>query len=107
MGSIASVLQWHCSECALINPTESTRCARCGITRLRSDEKANLRFNLSLEHKVPRQKEEGKQRNDEEGDSSSVSILPTSLPKLHLKKLPVDDTCPTAYEYIKTDLIHW
>lgn len=106
MGSIASVLQWHCSECALINPTESTRCARCGITRLRSDEKANLRFNLSLEHKVPRQKEEGKQRNDEEGDSSSVSILPTSLPKLHLKKLPVDDTCPTAYEYIKTDLIH-
>ncbi|XP_061929812.1 calpain-D isoform X1 [Apis cerana] len=106
MGSIASVLQWHCSECALINPTESTRCARCGITRLRSDEKANLRFNLSLEHKVPRQKEEGKQRNDEEGDSSSVSILPTSLPKLHLKKLPVDDICPIAYEYIKTDLIH-
>lgn len=106
MGSIASVLQWHCSECALINPTESTRCARCGITRLRSDEKANLRFNLSLEHKVPRQKEEGKQRNDEEGNSSSVSILPTSLPKLHLKKLPVDDICPIAYEYIKTDLIH-
>ncbi|XP_006610225.1 calpain-D-like [Apis dorsata] len=105
MGSIASVLQWHCSECTLINPTESTRCARCGITRFRSDEKANLRFNLSLEHEVPGQKEEEKQRN-EEGDSSSVSILPTSLPKLHLKKLPVDNTCPTAYEYVKTDLIH-
>lgn len=40
MGSIASVLQWHCSECALINPTESARCARCGLTRLRSDERA-------------------------------------------------------------------
>ncbi|XP_031775707.1 calpain-D-like isoform X2 [Apis florea] len=106
MGSIASVLQWHCSECALINPTESTRCARCGITRLRSDEKANLRLNLSLEHKVPGQKEEGKQRNDKEGDSFSVSIAPTSLPKLHLKKLPVDDICPTAYKYVKTDLIH-
>ncbi|XP_050452256.1 calpain-D-like isoform X1 [Cataglyphis hispanica] len=39
MGSIASVLQWHCSECALINPTESARCARCGLTRLRSDER--------------------------------------------------------------------
>ncbi|XP_024886927.1 calpain-D-like [Temnothorax curvispinosus] len=42
MGSIASVLQWHCSECALINPTESARCARCGLTRLRSDERASL-----------------------------------------------------------------
>lgn len=41
MGSIASVLQWHCSECALINPTESARCARCGLTRIRSDERAN------------------------------------------------------------------
>ncbi|XP_070171906.1 calpain-D isoform X2 [Polyergus mexicanus] len=39
MGSIASVLQWHCSECALINPTESARCARCGLTRLRSDKR--------------------------------------------------------------------
>lgn len=42
MGSIASVLQWHCSECALINPTESARCARCGLTRFRSDERASL-----------------------------------------------------------------
>lgn len=41
MGSIASVLQWHCSECALINPTENARCARCGLTRLRSDERAS------------------------------------------------------------------
>lgn len=42
MGSIASVLQWHCSECALINPTESARCARCGLTRFKSDERASL-----------------------------------------------------------------
>lgn len=41
MGSIASVLQWHCSECALINPTESARCARCGLTRLKSDERVS------------------------------------------------------------------
>ncbi|XP_014217119.1 calpain-D-like [Copidosoma floridanum] len=39
MGSIASVLQWHCSECSLINPTEAPQCARCGQSRLKSDEK--------------------------------------------------------------------
>jgi hypothetical protein len=33
MGSIASVLQWHCERCALINPTERTRCIRCGTHR--------------------------------------------------------------------------
>jgi hypothetical protein len=33
MGSIASVLQWHCEQCALINPTERTKCGRCGAAR--------------------------------------------------------------------------
>ncbi|KOC61148.1 Calpain-D [Habropoda laboriosa] len=106
MGSIASVLQWHCSECALINPTESTRCARCGLTRLRSDEKANFRLSLSLEHKVLREKEEEKKGDDEEGDSSSVSVPPTPPPKLHLEEPATDNTRPIAYEYVKTDFIH-
>ncbi|XP_068982820.1 calpain-D-like [Bombus flavifrons] len=107
MGSIASVLQWHCSECALINPTESTRCARCGLTRLRSDEKANLRLGLSLNRKVPEEKEEEeKQRDDEEGDSSSVSVPPTPPPKLRLEKPATGDTRPATYQYVKTDLIH-
>ncbi|XP_073994307.1 calpain 15 small optic lobes isoform X2 [Rhodnius prolixus] len=33
MGSIASVLQWHCTSCALINPSEKRNCMRCGYTR--------------------------------------------------------------------------
>ncbi|XP_063237124.1 calpain-D-like [Bacillus rossius redtenbacheri] len=33
MGSIASVLQWHCQKCALINPTERAKCIRCGTRR--------------------------------------------------------------------------
>lgn len=33
MGSIASVLQWHCEECSLINPTERLNCVRCGFSR--------------------------------------------------------------------------
>ncbi|XP_015509763.1 calpain-D-like [Neodiprion lecontei] len=41
MGSIASVLQWHCSKCSLINPTESTSCARCGEPRRVYDNKTN------------------------------------------------------------------
>lgn len=33
MGSIASVLQWHCNSCSLINPTERSSCIRCGSPR--------------------------------------------------------------------------
>lgn len=33
MGSIASVLQWHCEKCTLINPTEQVKCIRCGTAR--------------------------------------------------------------------------
>ncbi|RZC33106.1 hypothetical protein BDFB_009862, partial [Asbolus verrucosus] len=33
MGAIASVLQWHCGSCSLINPTEQLKCIRCGTVR--------------------------------------------------------------------------
>lgn len=33
MGSIASVLQWHCSSCSLINPTDRLTCIRCNVHR--------------------------------------------------------------------------
>ncbi|XP_044254204.1 calpain-D-like isoform X1 [Tribolium madens] len=33
MGAIASVLQWHCGSCSLINPTEQLKCIRCGTSR--------------------------------------------------------------------------
>ncbi|XP_075234504.1 calpain-D-like [Lycorma delicatula] len=33
MGSIASVLQWNCDNCTLINPTEHIKCIRCGKQR--------------------------------------------------------------------------
>lgn len=33
MGSIASVLQWHCSQCKHINPTEVSSCSECGTCR--------------------------------------------------------------------------
>ncbi|XP_052121494.1 calpain-D [Frankliniella occidentalis] len=33
MGTIASVLQWHCGRCSLINPTERLSCGRCGENR--------------------------------------------------------------------------
>lgn len=33
MGSNASVLQWHCKGCTLINPTERAVCLACGVRR--------------------------------------------------------------------------
>lgn len=33
MGTIASVLQWTCRNCNLINPTECLKCLRCGNQR--------------------------------------------------------------------------
>ncbi|XP_076237006.1 calpain-D [Calliopsis andreniformis] len=105
MGSIASVLQWHCSECALINPTESTRCARCGQTRLRSDEKANLRVNLSSGiEEAPDKEGTERKRDEEKSDSSSVSVPPTPPPRLRLGK-SVDDSRLTT-QHVDTDLRH-
>lgn len=37
MGSIASVLQWYCENCSLINPTERLNCERCGFSRGKKD----------------------------------------------------------------------
>lgn len=37
MGAIASVLQWHCGNCSLINPTEQAKCSRCGTLRQFND----------------------------------------------------------------------
>lgn len=34
MGTIASVLQWTCTNCNLINPTENLKCLNCGNIRL-------------------------------------------------------------------------
>ncbi|XP_033333621.2 calpain-D isoform X1 [Megalopta genalis] len=107
MGSIASVLQWHCSECALINPTESTRCTRCGLTRLRSDEKANFRLNLNFgSEENPEQEGDGTKRKKREADSFSVSVPPTPLPRLRLDNLRVDDTRPTTRQHIETNFTH-
>lgn len=33
MGTIASVLQWTCGRCNLINPTECLQCYQCGNQR--------------------------------------------------------------------------
>ncbi|KAI5732630.1 hypothetical protein M8J76_002490 [Diaphorina citri] len=41
MGSIASVLQWNCNHCSLINPIEQKICLRCGQVKSvpKNDEK--------------------------------------------------------------------
>lgn len=105
MGSIASVLQWHCSECALINPTESTRCARCGLTRLKSDEKANLRVSLSVgAEKIAEQEGKEKKGDEDKSDSCSVSVPPTLPPRLRLGNSG-DDTHLTT-QHVETDHRH-
>ncbi|KAG5890796.1 hypothetical protein JTB14_007190 [Gonioctena quinquepunctata] len=38
MGAIASVLQWHCTFCSSINPTEQLKCIRCGTKRVNLNE---------------------------------------------------------------------
>lgn len=64
MGSIASVLQWHCESCGQINPTESVKCLKCGVKRLSNhdNERASQRLNRrdsSSEYASQTEKSEG------------------------------------------------
>lgn len=46
MGTIASVLQWTCTNCNLINPTECLKCLKCGnVRRIRVDRVADYDSN--------------------------------------------------------------
>lgn len=48
MGTIASVLQWTCTNCNLINPTECLKCINCGhIRRIRVDRVADYDYDSS------------------------------------------------------------
>ncbi|XP_024939630.1 calpain-15 isoform X3 [Cephus cinctus] len=81
MGSIASVLQWHCSECSLINPTESATCARCGTPRIRSDERLGLRIDLPEETSLEFPRD----------SASSGSSPPTPPPRHRVCNIKQDD----------------
>ncbi|RVE46808.1 hypothetical protein evm_008516 [Chilo suppressalis] len=63
MGSIASVLQWHCQTCGQINPTESVKCLKCGTKRVSGHDseqsKAFIRGDSSPEHTSRTGKSEG------------------------------------------------
>lgn len=81
MGSIASVLQWHCSECSLINPTESAQCARCGLSRVRSDQFQTWNHQTACDsHANSRNNSRNEGRN--EISSSRSSSPPTPPPRL-------------------------
>uniref|UniRef100_A0A182TY79 RanBP2-type domain-containing protein n=1 Tax=Anopheles melas TaxID=34690 RepID=A0A182TY79_9DIPT len=47
MGTIASVLQWYCTKCNYLNPTESVCCLRCRTSR-----KANGNVGSLLHHPI-------------------------------------------------------
>ncbi|KAL7300287.1 hypothetical protein TKK_0006919 [Trichogramma kaykai] len=91
MGSIASVLQWHCSECSLINPTETPKCARCGLSRLKSNERSRstgtpLCNSLTHDPDNPRA----------ETDSCSSSSRPPTPPPRHWLVDDVDNNDSVA-----------
>nr|CAH7745419.1 unnamed protein product [Callosobruchus chinensis] len=51
MGAIASVLQWHCTFCSLINPTERQKCIRCGRARVQAPHKKSSPTCSTLENR--------------------------------------------------------
>lgn len=81
MGSIASVLQWHCSKCSLINPTEATKCARCGLSRVQSDERAASNHLLPRDSLTQSPQNPGNELS--ESCSSSGSSTPPTPPPRH------------------------
>ncbi|XP_055840990.1 calpain-D isoform X1 [Episyrphus balteatus] len=56
MGTIASVLQWTCTNCNIINPTECLKCVKCGsIRRILSSSTTTLSSANHLHHHPPSQ----------------------------------------------------
>lgn len=77
MGTIASVLQWTCRNCNLINPTECLKCLRCGNQRILIDgdtQKRNCIENNSNFRSAPSEKENRKCDTEEHPGAGYVEI---------------------------------
>lgn len=76
MGTIASVLQWTCTNCNLINPTECLKCLNCGnIRRILDDE--------TFTHDGDDKPKSCRENNN--ANRSSTTTLPTTIDT----KLPI------------------
>ncbi|KAJ8679634.1 hypothetical protein QAD02_015421 [Eretmocerus hayati] len=91
MGSIASVLQWHCSECSLINPTEAPKCARCGSSRKENNDESAFNHLFPDDSLTRRQND---RRIEDKSCSSSDSSRPPTPPPRHWIIEESDDLHP-------------
>ncbi|KAI5639006.1 zn-finger in ran binding protein and others domain-containing protein [Phthorimaea operculella] len=75
MGSIASVLQWHCETCGQINPTESVKCLRCGLKRVSSHDSDPSKHNFGGDSSS----EYGSRTGKSEGTTPGSEAIPIPL----------------------------
>ncbi|KAG7304842.1 hypothetical protein JYU34_010229 [Plutella xylostella] len=78
MGSIASVLQWHCESCGQINPTESVKCLKCGTKRISSHDIGKSPKRYSGQDSSPENPHRADNSEGTTPGSEAVSIPATS-----------------------------
>ncbi|KAH8387099.1 hypothetical protein KR093_004650 [Drosophila rubida] len=78
MGTISSVLQWSCSKCNTINPTESLKCFNCGTVRKVFPSPTATLYNHNQQQQQPRQQQQQqnhhRQRQNAGGGGGSATV---------------------------------
>ncbi|CAH2016099.1 unnamed protein product [Acanthoscelides obtectus] len=115
MGTIASVLQWHCTFCSLINPTERQKCIRCGRARVQAPPKKLSPTFSTLENRnctvIKKLKSDFRRESNQltlAGDSSETKTQPSDerLKKcLSLPSLQTLKTCEVCHIFYSTSTV--
>uniref|UniRef100_A0A8D8YZE4 Calpain-D n=1 Tax=Cacopsylla melanoneura TaxID=428564 RepID=A0A8D8YZE4_9HEMI len=89
MGSIASVLQWNCTYCSLINPIEQKICLRCGQAKsvLKNDEKLGFGARQSANESL------GSYGIDQKKHVENVKVPAHNKQSSPNKNNPLSNTC--------------
>nr|XP_036676237.1 calpain-D isoform X2 [Drosophila suzukii] len=107
MGTISSVLQWSCTKCNTINPTESLKCFNCGTVRKvfpqQQQHQQQRRVTASwtaddaLEHEqAEKEKEQSDKDRDREKEKGRAAVASTHDPGSSSSRLIIATSATAA-----------
>lgn len=114
MGTIASVLQWTCYQCNVINPTESLKCLNCGSVRKVCEETLENNDSTSFGLSNKKSSSAGAIKSKEpatpgDNESSNTTLCNKQRTQMQLRQIPptqqVEPLVPQAVEVERDDTL--